>query len=450
MGALITGPGYFRNFSYLPAFKRHYPDAFLQLSRKYGSVYRIHLPFRAIFAGDPRLIAYVLKKNAKNYIKGKLYEPLKPILGNGLVTSEGEEWKKNRRTIAPEFHSKSIEGYVDVMVRHALDLASRWSADLEKNSGTFNLDLSAAMMDLTLSIVGETFFGDSLGSKSAEIADNLYILLDHSVKKTMQFIPIPDSVPTMQNRRARIAANKLDSLVRELIQKRKSGLNRDRQDVLSRLLLAKDKETGEGISDSQLLDEVKTMMLAGHETTSLALTWCWYLLALNPQAEKKLHTELDTILQGRAPTLNDFEKLPYTRQVILETLRLYPPIPVISRQAIEDDSFEGLQIPKGSIVQLAPYVVHRDPKFWVSPDDFIPERFENERPQTNGLIYFPFAAGPRACIGEHFAMTEAIMILATLAGKFRFRLSAPDTIIESEALNTLRPRGGMRVLVEKR
>ena len=390
----------------------------------------------------------MLKKNAKNYIKGKLYEPLKPILGNGLITAEGEDWKKNRRTIAPEFHAKSIEGFVEVMVKHTLTLASHWSESIRIQKKPLEIDLSAKMMDLTLSIVGETFFGDPLGSKSAEIADNLYILLDHSLQKTLRLIPIPDAFPTPKNKKAKHAAEQLDLLVTELIQKRKQGLNADREDVLSRLLLAKDKETGDGISDLQLLDEVKTMILAGHETTSLALTWCWYLLALNPSAQKKLHDELDTVLKGRAPSLDDIENLTYSRLVILETLRLYPPVPVISRQAIEDDSFEGVSIPKGSVVQLAPYVTHRDPKCWNQPEAFIPERFET-LPNFEGVTYFPFAFGPRACIGEHFAMTEAIVILATLSRKFQFTLKSPETV-QSEALNTLRPRGGLGVFVHER
>ncbi len=428
----LPGPGILESLFFLPEFKRHYPHAFLLLFQKYGSVYRIDIPFRAIFAGEPRLIEYVLKKNAKNYTKSKLYDPLRPIIGNGLVTSEGETWKKSRRIIAPEFHPKSINGFIPSMLRYTQALSHEWTQALERNGGKqLNIDLSEAMMGLTLAIVGETFFGDSMGSKSAEIADNLYVLLEYSVKQTFQLIPMP-------NKQVRMAEDNMNRLSLDLIQKRKQGLNHDRQDVLSRLLLAKEMD------DSQLLDEVKTLILAGHETTSLLLTWCWYLLAKNPEVEKKLHDEVDSIDHSH------LEKLTYTRQVILETMRLYPPIPVISRQAIEEDEFEGIHIPKGMLIQLAPYVTHRDPRFWENPDEFIPERFSEDKKESEGLTYFPFAAGQRACIGEHFAMTEAIVILATLASQFRFRLKNPEEIVQSQAINTLRPIGGLNVFVNKR
>ena len=450
-----SGPGRFRNLGYLSAFRRHYPNAFLELSRKYGRLFRIHLPFAAIFAGEPGLIRHVLKQNAKNYIKGPLYDPLKPLLGNGLVTSEGEHWKRSRRTIAPEFHAKSIEGFVEAMVRHSAALESGWKSRIQKSGGAVTLDLSDEMMALTLSIVSETFFGEVLDSKSKEIAEHLYVLLEQSIRDTLDVVKIPKSWPTAWNRKVARAKQGLDRVVGDLISRRRETLNSEKRDVLSRLLLARDQETGAALSDVELLDEVKTLMLAGHETTSLALTWACYLLAKNPAVKKKLQSEIDGVLRGRACTVSDVMSLSYTRAVMLEAMRLYPPVPVVSRQAISDDEFEGRKIPAGSIVQIAPYVTHRDPEFWEDPEAFVPERFQEGHPKSVRIsderpVYFPFVFGPRACVGEHFAMTEAIVLLSHFAGRFDFELSDSKVAVESEALNTLRPKGGMKLKVSLR
>ncbi len=450
-----AGPGVFRNLGYLSAFRRHYPNAFLELSRKYGRAFRIHLPFPAIFAGEPGLIRYVLKQNAKNYVKGPLYEPLRPLLGNGLVTSDGEHWKRSRRTIAPEFHAKSIDGFVEAMVRHSAALEQSWKARIQNSGGTAVLDLSDEMMALTLSIVSEVFFGEALDSKSKEIAEHLYVLLEQSIRDTLDVVKIPKSWPTAWNRKVALARQGIDRVVSDLIMRRREALNSDRRDVLSRLLLARDPETGEALTDTELLDEVKTLMLAGHETTSLALTWACYLLAKNPEAKKKIQAETDAVLSGRACSLGDVMKLTYTRAVMMETMRLFPPVPVVSRQAITDDEFEGRKIPAGSIVQIAPYVTHRDPEFWEGAEAFIPERFleghsKAARISDERLIYFPFAFGPRACVGEHFAMTEAVVLLSHFAGRFDFELLDPGAVVESEALNTLRPKGGMKLRVSLR
>lgn len=444
-----TRIGLLRNLLLIPRLRAHYGDLFSELSRQAGPVYRMNLPFRMIVANDPRLIHYVLKQNARNYIKSEQYGPLRPILGNGLVTSHGEAWKRSRRTIAPEFHDKAIEGFTEVMVRHTQAVAKQWVREME-DKPELVMDIADAMMSLTLSIVGEVFFGDVLGTKSQQIADNLYTLLDVAVRRTLAIVNPPESWPTPLNRRGRAAREQLDQLVREVIDNRRQQLHDGAVDVLSRLLLARDKETGEAMGEQQLLDEVKTLMLAGHETTSLALSWCWYLLDCHPEAEAKLQEELATVLQGRVPGLDDVFRLQYTRHLILESIRLYPPIPVFSRQPLVDDEFEGVRLPRGITVQLPAYATHRDPRYWDRADEFRPERFDGFRNPPDALVYYPFAAGPRACIGEHFAMTEAVLILASLAQKFRIRRIDRQRKVESEALTTLRPRGGLKVRVERR
>jgi cytochrome P450 len=434
--------------------RQNYAECYQELHQTYGDVVGIDLPFKAIILFKPEHIRHILKDNARNYHKSNLYDTLSPILGKGLVTSEGELWKKQRRIVAPEFHMKSIQSYLAGMTTRTLNLAKEWEKlALTSPAGSYH-DVSTAMMGLTFKIVGDTLFGSDLGDEAVQVKDALYTVLHLATERMMSIVKLPKSWPTPSNLKSKQASEKLQSVVRTIIAKRIESQMKDGQpmkmDVLTRLLTAHQSEGSDQMSDQQLIDEINTMIVAGHETTSQALSWTWYLLARNPEVETKLQAELKTVLQGRVPTMEDISKLHYTKMVLKESMRLYPPIPVISRTPVQDDQVDGIHIPSGIVVSLSPYVVHRDPKLWNNPEAFDPERFnpENEK-AIKDCSYFPFSAGPRSCIGEHFAMTEAILILAILSSQFRLALK-PGAEVKIKSSITLSPLGGLPMTIERR
>ncbi|MEO5969065.1 MAG: cytochrome P450 [Bdellovibrionia bacterium] len=434
--------------------RQNYSEAYQELHQTYGDMVGIDLPFKAILIFKPEHIRHILKDNARNYHKSNLYDTLSPILGKGLVTSEGALWKKQRRIVAPEFHIKSIQSYLDGMTSRTLILAKEWEKLASTSpTGSYH-DISTAMMGLTFKIVGDTLFGSDLGDEAIEVKDALYTVLHLATERMMSIVKFPRSWPTPSNLKTRQASEKLQGVVRTIIAKRIESQMKDGQpmkmDVLTRLLTAHQSEDSDQMSDQQLIDEINTIILAGHETTSQTLSWTWYLLARNPEVEKKLQAELQTVLQGRVPSMEDISKLHYTKMVLKEAMRLYPPIPVISRTPIQDDQLDGIHIPAGIVVSLCPYVVHRDPKLWNNPEVFDPERFSpaNEK-AIKDYSYFPFSAGPRSCIGEHFAMTESILILAILSSQFRLTLR-PGAEVKIKSSITLSPLGGLPMTIEKR
>lgn len=414
-----------------------------RLAREYGDAahFRIggtHLYFFA----HPELVREVLIARNPSFIKGLALQRTKVVLGEGLLTSEGELHKRQRRLAQPAFHRQRIHHYGEQMVEKALHARDRWRDGEE-------IDVAHEMMRLTLAVVAKTLFDADVDDEADEIGAALtelmlmFPLLLHplaNVVLRMPFMP--------QTRRFRSAMSRLDRTIYAIIDEHRRG-GVDRGDLLSMLLLATDVEGDGGrMSDRQLRDESMTIFLAGHETTANALAWTWYLLARNPQVERELHRELDTVLAGRTPQPDDYARLPYTEMVLAESMRLFPPAWGIGRFAAEDVTIGEWHVPKDALVLVSQWVTHRDERFWPEPERFDPLRFTPEakalRPKT---AYFPFGGGGRVCIGEGFAWMEGVLLLATLAQRWRFE-RGPD--VEPVALITLRPGGGMRMRARSR
>jgi cytochrome P450 len=422
---------------------------FMKLPLDYGDFIQFRFIFwTAYFASSPALIKYVLQENHRNYNKQNMdYRNLKPLVGEGLLTSDGDFWLRQRRLVQPAFHKMRIHAFGKLMTETTRELVERW----EKQDKSEPIDVTVEMMRLTLSIVGKALFSQDLSEEAAVVGDAFSVANEEISLRFRSFMNPPLWVPTKRNRGFKLAMKSLNEIVNEIITTRKAELekvgNRKDQDLLSMLLNARDENSGEGMTDSQLRDEVMTLLLAGHETTANALSWTWYLLSQNPQAENRLHEELKHVLDGRTPTIDDLPRLEYTRAVIQETLRLYPPAWMISRKAIQEDEFDGYLIPAGAVIEISPYVTHRHPKYWTDPDQFIPERFHNNRPEKmEPFAYFPFGGGPRLCIGRDFAMAEAQLVLATIASRYCLEM-VPGHPVEPEPLITLRPKYGLKMII---
>ena len=375
-------------------------------------------------------------------MKGLALQRTKVVLGEGLLTSEGELHKRQRRLAQPAFHRDRITRYGQVMVEKTLRARERWRDGEE-------IDVAHEMMRLTLAVVATTLFGADVDDEADEIGAALtdlmlmFPLLVHPLAPLVLRLPWFPPV-----RRLRRALDRLDRTIYAIVEERRRA-NVDRGDLLSMLIMATDVEgDGGGMSDLQLRDEVMTIFLAGHETTANALAWTWYQLARNREAERELHRELDTVLQGRAPTPADYARLPYTEMVLAESMRLYPPAWGIGRMSVADVQIGPWSVPRGSLVLVSPWVGHRDPRFWPDPLRFDPYRFAPDakasRPKT---AYFPFGGGPRLCIGEGFAWMEGVLLLATLAQRWKLERGSD---VDARALITLRPRGAMRMRVKAR
>ncbi|HEV7499276.1 MAG TPA: cytochrome P450, partial [Vicinamibacteria bacterium] len=376
-----------------------------------------------------------------DFSKSRALQWAKLFLGEGLLTSEGEFHTRQRRLAQPAFHRQRIGGYGADMVRRAASAREGWRAGEV-------LDVDAEMMRLTLAVVSSTLFGIDVATKAEDVREDLAALISLFPRFSLPFFGLIQRLPLPSNARFDRAVGRLDALVNGLIAERRRD-RIDRGDLLSMLLLAQDEEgDGGGMSDRQLRDEVMTLLLAGHETTSNALTWTWYLLSQHAEVEGRWRDELRTVLDGRLPSFEDLPALPYTEKVLAESMRLFPPAWGIGRRALRDVELGGFVVPAGTVVALAPNVVHRDVRFWAQPDVFDPERFTPEakaaRPR---FAYFPFGGGARSCIGEPFAWMEGVLLLATLGQRWKLRLF-PGHRVEPQALITLRPRYGMRMIAE--
>jgi cytochrome P450 len=411
-------------------------NAMLSSARKYGDIVYFRVGGDQVYMlNHPDYIHEALVEKADKFHKSRQYkEVLARFLGNGLLVSDGEFWRRQRRLAQPAFHHKRIEAYSKVMVDYTLRMLEGWR-DGERR------DMAREMMRLTLFVVAKTLFDADLSGEADAIGQAFTALQETTDKRIGEFIPIPDWFPTDYHRKERQALAALDKIILHIIEeRRKSG--EDKGDLLSMLLMAQDDD-GTQMTDKQLRDEVTTLFLAGHETTANALAWSWFLLSQNPEVEAKLHREVDEVLNGRTPMLEDLKQLPYTEMVIKEAMRIYPPAWAFNREAIEGVEIGGYLIPKGAMISMSPYVTHRDARWFPEPLRFIPERFvpESEK-QLPKYAYFPFGGGPRICIGNTFAMMEARLILATMAQQFSFELVGEHEV-KPEPLITLRPKGGL-------
>jgi cytochrome P450 len=395
------------------------------------------------FANHPDVIRDVLVTHNNNFVKGRALQRAKRLLGHGLLTSEGDLHRRQRLLVQTAFHRQRLASYGAVMVDHARRTSNRW-----RDGETF--DMSHEMTRLTLGIVAKTLFDADVDSEAGEIGEAMTAIMKMFNLLMFPFAELLEKLPLPQVRRFDRMRARLDTTIYRIIdERRRSG--EDRGDLLSMLLLAQDDENGIGrMTDLQVRDEALTLFLAGHETTANLLSWAWYLLAQHPEAESKLHAELDGILAGRQATTEDVPGLAYTEMVIAESMRLYPPAWAIGRRALSDQALGPYLVPENSIVLLSPYITHRDERFFPDPERFEPERWTAEAKQSRPpFSFFPFGGGPRKCIGEGFAWTEGILVLATLAAKWRARL-APGAKVEAQALITLRPKKGIQMTIERR
>lgn len=425
---------------------------FLDTHRRYGDLVRLRsfAGFEWYFFAHPEQIEYVLRVNAQNYVKGIFTTQLNHLVGEGILTSEGDTWLRNRRLVQPAFHRKRLQGLGGIMPDAAESLFDGWDA---RASNVEAFDVMPDMMRVTLQVVGQALFSVDASSDATVVGPALGTALEEVNHRGLHLFRLPLKVPTPRNRRFVHARATLDRIVYRIIDARlghPQGGGEDNGDLLSMLIHARDQDTGERMNRRELRDEVMTLYLAGHETTAMNLTWTWLLLSQNPDAERNLHDELDGVLGGRTPTIDDLPRLPYTRMVIDESLRLFPPAWSLARQAIEDDEIGGYHLPKDSPITIVQYVTHRHPEFWEDPERFDPERFTPERSADRPkYAYFPFGGGPRQCIGNNFALIEAQLILATLAQRYRVRV-VPNHPVVLDPLITLRPKYGLQVTLQRR
>ena len=411
------------------------PLGFLESTRdRHGDVVRVALgPLKATLISDPKLVEDVLVTRNRLWRKDHyLRTVLQPVLGNGLLASEGDFWRRQRRLAQPAFHRERVSAYGDIMVDHAERLSARWR-------GGQTRELHADMMRLTLEIVAAALFGAKVGDHAEEVGDAVADILGYVATPLQLFLPFVNRLPIGPRQRYERAIRRLDTIIYAMIREHDGA-----GDLLSMLKAARD-EDGSRMSDRQLRDECMTLFLAGHETTAIALSWTWFLLSRHPAVRTKLEAELDEVLGRRRATAADIAKLRYTSHVVTESMRLYPPAWSVGREALDDLELGGYQIRRGENVWFCPWSIQRDPRWFDDPATFRPERWDGDlATRLDRYMYFPFGGGPRLCIGQSFAQMEAVLVLATLARAFR--IDVVNTPIPSPSV-TLRPKNGVRALL---
>lgn len=414
------------------------------MAHEFGDISSVKLgKQQLVLLTHPDHIRDVLVTHQRQFRKGQALERAKVLIGEGLLTSEGDKHLRQRRLVQPAFHRARIGAYADAMTGAAMLRQSKWR-DGER------LDANRAMMMITLDIVAATLFGADVGSESSDIGSALDDVFEAFTLGYGPLAPLIDLIPTPKKRRFLAGKKRVDATIDRIIAERRAS-GADTGDLLSMLLHATDTEgDGTGMTDQQLRDEAITLFIAGHETTANALSWTWLLLARSPAAERALHDEVDRVLGDRLPTMDDLPRLPMTRAIIAESMRLYPPAYIVGRRAMEPYSVGGFDFPARTLFLAPQFIVHRDPRWWPEADRFLPERWLDAdataaRPK---MAYFPFGAGTRICVGEQFAWMEAMLVLATLARRWRVHVDGPDP--ELEPIITLRPKSGIPARLEQR
>ncbi|GAB1722007.1 MAG: Cytochrome P450 [Nitrospira sp.] len=443
---LIDVPGGLPWLGHLRAFKHHPLTTMSEWWHRHGDALRFRLGPKTIHLfSHPALAEEVLLLQSERF--GKVYEQRRPtglglVLGNGLVTGSGEVWKRHRRIIQPVFHRSRMAAMADRMTQIGEQRLAGWAAH-----GGQPVAIADEMMQFTLEVISQTMFHTSVAEHIDQISHSLRVSLKYAFDSFHNPVRLPAWVPTARNREFSRALRFMDRLIYELVAaRRQSGAQYD--DLLNLLLQARDEETGMGLSDQEVRDEALTIFAAGHETTANALAWTWYLLATHQEVRARFHAEVDRILQGRIPTADDLHHLPYTRAIFDESLRLYPPVPAIQRKTLTQTTLGGLTLPANAIVLVGLYNLHRHPAFWPDPERFRPERWlDGERPPAR-CAYLPFGAGPRACVGTHFATVEGPLLLAQIGRRYDPQLAQER--VEPEIMVTLRPKHGIRMKLQRR
>jgi cytochrome P450 len=436
--SMAPGPGTLAFILNLRNFRRDPLQQFWQAAMKYGDIVRYRTLWTTYQLSHPDHIQHVLQANFSNYRKGRDYGILRLSLGNGLLTSEGALWERQRKMTQPAFQSLQVAAFTRIMAAHTSALLARWEAFAARGHV---FDVVPELMVLTLGIVSEALFTTNLESDTPTIQETLIVGREYSVNRAWSVIRLPLAVPTRRNRQYRKSIGDFHSIIDRLVSERR-GAPLPAADLLTILMQARD-EDGESMSNRQLRDEVATLLTAGHETTTLVLAWACLLIANRPEIVARIAAEV-AFLNGNAPTYEDLGKLRYTRAVVEEVMRLYPPVWVLSRTAVEADSIGGHRIGAGSEILIFPYITHRHPKWWTDPGSFCPERFAPDRSSSRPrFAYLPFGAGPRTCVGLNFAVTEILVVLAMLLARFRVELAIDPAAVQAEPSVTLRPNPGV-------
>ena len=440
----------------IPVLKQRFPGeallrirknalTFLQELASLGDCSRLRTgPFQPLYMlNHPDLFKEVLITKNDSFIKGRGVQLTRFLLGNGLLTNEFASHRKQRKLVLPAFHHSRLVYYAEVMASITEKRIRQWRHNRI-------VTLESEMAALTMEIVAETLFGTKVGSTEADVFTKALTELQESFVKIINpFTEILMKLPIPETRKINRAHTIVDGAIYRIIETHREHPERYK-DLLSMLISAQDEETGQGMDDKQVRDEAMVLFIAGHETTAVALTWFWYMVAQHPEVERRMHEEIDDVLKGQSPSFQDLPKLTYTRQVLSETLRLYPPAWVLTREPVEDVTIGNYDIPKGAIVDFSPFILHRDERFWPDPERFDPDRFSHE---NKGLIhrfaYLPFSVGIRGCIGEQFAWTEALLVIATIAQKFALKIVEKQPVGIKPVL-TLRPDRAFAMRIERR
>jgi cytochrome P450 len=413
-------------------------------AREYGDiVFFRFLGVPACFVNRPDYIESVLVTQNNNFVKSKDYRAMRRVLGNGLLLSEGEFWRRQRKLIQPAFHQERIAAYADIMAGHTQRMLASWSDGQA-------LDIHEAMMHLTLGIVAKTLFDADVSHEAEDVDAALSVLMGKFLRQAGLALLLPAWVPLPTSQLLKRAVGRLDKVIYGIIEQRRAS-GQVSGDLLSVFLHVQDDE-GVGMTDRHLHDEIMTLFLAGHETTANVLSWTWLLLGQNPGAEEKLTEELERVLGGRIPTPADLPQLVYADSVLRESMRLYPPVWVIGRRALAPFRLGEYELPAGTNVLISQLIMHKDARYFPEPERFDPDRWGANDSRAASLprfVYFPFGGGPRVCIGAGFAMMEAVLLLATIAQQFRIQI-APGQEVKMQPTVTLRPRNGIPVTLKRR
>ncbi len=401
-------------------------------------------------ANSPDIIRYVLVENKDNYERKspQMRRALEPLLGDGLFISDGKTWASRRRIQTPMFDNAHIQMYSKTMVSTITEMADNWQA---QGDGA-TIEAHTEMAKLAAEIIARTLFGEKLGAENSEAVVSAFADYQAVVKQMAlsNFLGLPDWMPNVNAKigKAKVAGKTIHNAVDAIIALAEKGGHEGT--MVAELLKANKLESGEDLmTREQIRNEIIVLFMAGHETTANVLAWTWYLISQAPDVEKKLHDELEEVLGGRTPEYADVEKLNYTRAILDETMRLYPPVPILSRQALKDDEIRGRKVPAGSLMLVVPWLVQRHKKFWKNPDSFMPERFMPGADKPKKFTYLPFSAGPRVCIGKSFGITESVLAIAIVAQRFRLTLPK-DADVKHECRLTLRPKGKLPMTLKIR
>jgi cytochrome P450 len=440
---LPPGPTSMIPFGNVFGFRKNSLEFLKKASAEYGDIVHFKMgPLRIVLLNHPTYIREILTSQSANFVKGRPLELAKEILGEGLLTSEGELHKQQSRIIQPAFHLRMMEAYAPAMTEYSDRLMASWEDGQE-------VDMLQEMIRMSTAIAGKTMFNIDIEKDAPEINLALDDIMSLFGRITMPFAEVLLKLPLPSTKKFYNAKERLDKTIYGIIdERRKDPL--ENGDLLSLLLKAQLDEKGTGMSNVQIRDEALTLLLTAFDTTSLALTWTWYLLSQNPEFEEHLYKEIDEVLQGRTPTIEDYSKLPYTKKIFEESMRIYPPIYIIARESINEFSIGDYVVPGGAIILASPYLIHHDPRFHPNPEKFDPEGFAQRLESSNSKYeYFPFSVGPRSCIGQHYAMLEGVLVLAAIAQKWKLR-TIPGQKVQMEQLLNLRPKNGLQMTVHKR